>query len=509
MRSISHLNAPLRPAIQSRGSCGLYSRAFRSDTRLRPLRGVKLGQLTSNSRDCQDISESCGGKSANGHFRNGQDRGPGRPLPNSRDREDGRVEGGIGRSAQSGAQSRALAQDEGQKWHPSATSIAGGGREGEGEVGAESATYFDKIVEDARKSPRPAKMPRRFRGYRVGGRTSEFEEVFASAREHPRDDKNRLHVIRRPMFVIEKRPLRPEDLNQRDDSQRDDDWRRILDLLNQFSPVEADKDKLVAQVADHFVISLDQIDRDSATIERTDNAYWKGQDDMDDLEIEELEDAVGVITYAPPRSPMPIRAYLTHGKRPQRRPNIRNALTFAVYVNDLTDPSLQLDKYGGSSDGAAAASIDRHNEAVTTELVSIFTDRRLQSHITAEALDRALLCLVRYGDIRSVRIIILILRRRSFAFTAASFNVLLSAVAEHGSIPKFLYFLRIMLRQGLQPTAETWSALHALGSCTGNELPADLEEGKVSKEMMRRAADKRTKSGAASGLAPVRRHIVA
>ena len=235
--------------------------------------------------------------------------------------------------------------------------------------------------------------------------------------------------------------------------------------------------QLRLEVVDAYGAVTNPLEQGDRIFDKTDSQYCQEQDVIDQPDIEQLKDAIGDLTYAPPRTPIPIRAVwrqssTTPEMRLRNRPQNWTPLIFSAYVDDLTQSAPRLARrklYGSQSPKSTQA----HVETVTDELISIFMDSKVTSFITNEALDRCLRFFIRYNNLAAIRRVFLRLEDHSYSFTASNFDTLLSAAAKETSVHNFQYTLRLMLLKGLRTTPETWSSMHRL-MCRKFPLEANI-----------------------------------
>lgn len=227
---------------------------------------------------------------------------------------------------------------------------------------------------------------------------------------------------------------------------------RLVQMYDLRSAVDHD----LTSSRDAFRPNRDSIDK------RSDSQALSDIDMIEDAEMELLEDALGDITNAPSKDPAPIRAVWAPSKiRILTRPPYWNKLTFAAYVDTLTTPMARLAQrkvYGAQP----PQSTKGHIEHMTAELLRVFTGRESAPFASAAAVDVAVQFFVKYSNFPAVRRVFMALEDRNFEFTASNYDALFEAAAREESVFNFLYPLRLMIQQGVRPTARTWAAFHLL-----------------------------------------------
>lgn len=196
----------------------------------------------------------------------------------------------------------------------------------------------------------------------------------------------------------------------------------------------------------------------------TDHAYWREQEELDDIETKLLEDTLDDITQAPTRSPAPIRAVWAPSiVNITSRPKHWNELTLSAYVDALTTPPSALVRRKVYA--AEKPPPDRvYFDDMRDELVRVLTGHYSSPFVSSSSLEKACRFLVKHNDFPALRKIFATLEEREYTFTASDFDIFFDAAAREESAPNFLYTLRLMLSKGMRPTSRTWTAFHLLVS---------------------------------------------
>lgn len=208
-------------------------------------------------------------------------------------------------------------------------------------------------------------------------------------------------------------------------------------------------------------------DKKGATLERQGSQGSPEQDLIDEMEFEQLGDILNDITYAPPRTPVPLRPVLqldgtsAAQDKLEQRPQVWTTFTFAAYVDNLVKSVSKREQWRLSVPSIRSPPKD-YIKAESAELVALFTDKQYTHCVSSNTLDRCVIFLVRLNNHDAIRQMYNDLKDHAHAFTQSNFDTLLYAAATNTSCGDYQPILQDMLNTGLQPTAKTWSSFYRL-----------------------------------------------
>ncbi|KAH9829745.1 pentatricopeptide repeat domain-containing protein [Teratosphaeria destructans] len=151
-----------------------------------------------------------------------------------------------------------------------------------------------------------------------------------------------------------------------------------------------------------------------------------------------------------------------------------SALTY--YVAVLTSSPSRLLRRRITSSWAAGRSEQQSKtsdiaQKVSSELISLFNDRRLDGFVNQEAVNYALSHGVRTSNYSVVHELLSVVEKNTlYKMTSSNYNIMLAAAAKREDVHNFGQLLRAMIKRDIRPTSRTWILLHDL---TWRVMPRD------------------------------------
>ncbi|MCJ1254042.1 hypothetical protein MMC24_001856 [Lignoscripta atroalba] len=136
------------------------------------------------------------------------------------------------------------------------------------------------------------------------------------------------------------------------------------------------------------------------------------------------------------------------------RPAHWSPLTLNNYIEDLTGSTVTRHMHRFIySEGSS------HVAAVTTALHAVFNDPSLRTFLTVRAFNTAMSFFYKHSMVLTARSYFLLMKELQLNIPVDTFNIILKGAASRRDLHNFTSWLRIMIKRGVKPNADTWVAL--------------------------------------------------
>jgi len=146
----------------------------------------------------------------------------------------------------------------------------------------------------------------------------------------------------------------------------------------------------------------------------------------------------------------------------QLRPPIDSAITFAAYVDDLTNLPPRLLRRRVQTSSTAGEPIHFFRQVIT-ELISLFENSQFQELISNDAAEYALQFLMKYSDYHAAQLVFdALLSNETYTLSNSVFDAMLEAAAKNQDMHNFRWLVSTMARLRVAPSWKTWVCLYDL-----------------------------------------------
>lgn len=157
------------------------------------------------------------------------------------------------------------------------------------------------------------------------------------------------------------------------------------------------------------------------------------------------------------------------------RPPIESAITFAAYVDDLTNLPPRLLRRRLQTTSTSGEPIHFFRQVIT-ELISIFQNPRFQDFVSGDAAEYALQFLMKYSDYHAAQLVFdALLRNKTYMLNSSIFDALLETAAKNHDMHNFRWLVSTMARLRVVPSWKTWVCLYDLACrCLTSDIAARI-----------------------------------